>query len=94
MDADVEIYRTDLCGDITVTSDGISVTVTAGGEQIVSDSEPSNTPLYILNINTHVFHNPTCESAEQILPQNRIESHSSRDELMEQGYRPCGACNP
>ena len=94
MDADVEIYRTDLCGDITVTSDGISVTVTAGGEQIDSDSEPSNTPLYILNINTHVFHNPTCESAEQILPQNRIESHSSRDELMEQGYRPCGACNP
>ena len=49
---------------------------------------------YVLNTNTMKFHLPDCASAAQISPGNRRTSSESREELLDQGYSPCGACKP
>lgn len=49
---------------------------------------------YVLNTSTGKFHNPSCKSVAKIAPQNYATSNSSRDELIAQGYSPCGNCHP
>ena len=49
---------------------------------------------YVLNANTKKFHLPSCSSVEQIKEENREYSSSSREALLEEGYEPCGNCNP
>lgn len=49
---------------------------------------------YILNTNTMKFHLPDCSSAKDIADGNREESSRSREELINEGYDPCGRCNP
>jgi hypothetical protein len=49
---------------------------------------------YVLNTNTHKFHYPGCKSVKKISPENYSTSNSSRDELISQGYDPCGNCKP
>lgn len=50
--------------------------------------------VYILNTNTMKFHKPDCSSAGDISEQNRETSGKSREELIAEGYDPCGRCNP
>ena len=50
--------------------------------------------LYILNNNTMKFHRPGCSSVKKISEKNYGESSLSRDELIAQGYSPCGNCDP
>lgn len=47
---------------------------------------------YVLNTSSKRFHLPDCSSVEQISPNNREDFTGSRDELIEQGYKPCGQC--
>ena len=49
---------------------------------------------YVLNTSTMKFHYPSCSSVKKIAPQNYETSNSSRDELISQGYSPCGKCKP
>ena len=49
---------------------------------------------YILNRNSKKFHAPSCSSAEDISETNREEYTGSRQDLINQGYEPCGRCNP
>ena len=49
---------------------------------------------YILNTNTKKFHLPTCGSAQKIHDENRETWEGSRDDLIQQGYSPCGQCKP
>lgn len=49
---------------------------------------------YILNTNTKKFHYPSCSSVGQMKEQNKAEYEGSRDALIDQGYSPCGNCNP
>ena len=49
---------------------------------------------YICNTNTGKFHYPECPSVEQMKEKNRLYSSLSREELIAQGYQPCGNCNP
>ena len=50
--------------------------------------------LYVLNNNTMKFHRPGCSSVKKISEKNYGESSLSRDELIAQGYSPCGNCDP
>lgn len=65
-----------------------------------SDSETSTTEniasdiTYVVNTNSGKFHYPSCSSADDISPHNRMEVTSTRDELVAQGYSPCGRCDP
>ena len=50
-----------------------------------------NVITYILNIKSKVFHRLTCRT----LPtNNRQDTTMTREEILEQGYKPCGNCNP
>lgn len=49
---------------------------------------------YIININTGKFHYPTCRSVKQMNDSNKKEVIDNRDNLISQGYSPCGNCNP
>lgn len=49
---------------------------------------------YILNTNSKKFHYPSCSSADTISDANRKEFNGTRDELIKQGYSPCGRCDP
>ena len=49
---------------------------------------------FILNKNTMKFHYPYCDSVSQIKDKNKILFYGSRDEAIELGYAPCGACKP
>ena len=49
---------------------------------------------YVCNTNTKKFHDPSCSSVKQMKNKNKKEVTSSRDELIAQGYSPCGRCHP
>ena len=49
---------------------------------------------YILNTHTMKFHLPGCKYAGKISKKNYAESNESRDQLIAEGYSPCGECNP
>ena len=54
----------------------------------------SSTADYILNTNTHKFHYPTCSSVDTMKESNTDYYTGSRDDLIAQGYDPCGRCKP
>lgn len=47
-----------------------------------------------LNTNTRKFHYPSCDSVKQMKESNRMNTNLSREELIAQGYQPCGNCRP
>ena len=49
---------------------------------------------YVLNTNTHKFHLPSCSSVDDMKDKNKILSKDSREEIIQQGYAPCGRCRP
>lgn len=115
-DADVTVYRTDLNGDVYVTSDGQTVSISSdksaseeeimtpgnGGHSappVVTEPEPETNPPaagtdYIVNINTGKFHYPSCGSVKKMKESNKMYFNGTRDELISQGYDPCGNCHP
>lgn len=118
-DADVYLFRTDLQGDITCTSNGSSVSFSVSrnwnanvfgdvgnnSTQPPAETEPEPTEPdmtappsggtdYVLNVNSMKFHDPDCEWAQKISDRNRADYTGSREDLIEQGYTPCGGCNP
>ena len=58
---------------------------------------PSSTAIsetYVLNTSTKKFHKPTCGSTKTIKDSNKGSYTGTRDDLIKQGYSPCGNCNP
>jgi hypothetical protein len=66
----------------------------AGKEQA---STPARSPQarykYVASKNSKVFHNPECQWANKINPENLV-GYNSRDEATRAGRRPCKTCNP
>lgn len=54
-------------------------------------SEPAE---YVVNTHSGKFHESTCSSAEQLSEEDKMVYTGSRDELIDQGYSPCGRCKP
>jgi len=93
-------------GTIIFTTDGSTYEVTTtGGSDTTNtvDNSPttrsgssdtggdSGSGCYIGNINSHIFHRPTCSCLPN--PENRVY-FDTRDEAIAAGYRPCQRCNP
>lgn len=51
-------------------------------------------PVYVLNLGTGKFHEPGCGHTDRIDERNRVETDETREELLEQGFEPCGLCRP
>lgn len=49
---------------------------------------------YVLNLNTHKFHDPTCGEVRKIKPENYQATNATREEIVNSGYVPCGICGP
>lgn len=93
-DADVQVFRTDLQGDIVAVSDGSNITITTEKNETIQTNETAAERIegtYIGNKNSKKFHRPDCRT----LPaeKNRVE-FSSRAEAVNSGYSPCGNCAP
>jgi len=102
-DADVKVYRNDLQGTIICVSDGHSVSFTTEKNEsaqtnptvvapvVPDDEDHEDAGEYIGNKNSKKFHLPTCKN----LPaeKNRVYL-SSRNEAIQNGFDPCGNCNP
>lgn len=67
--------------------------VTQPETQAPAETEPQG-QTYVLNTNTHKFHNPSCSSVKDIKPQNRQDYTGSRSDVIAMGYDPCKRCNP
>lgn len=50
--------------------------------------------IYVLNINTKKFHNPTCGSVDDMKEKNKKIFQGNRDDIINQGYTPCKRCKP
>ena len=118
-DAEVTVYRTDLHGDITVTStDGewsVTTQKSASEEAVFTpgvdtnfapgvdtdhdvgsgSSESDDGTDYIANKNTKKFHDPGCNSVKKMKESNKkYFDNVTREYMIEQGYDPCGNCDP
>lgn len=93
--AGCQVLRTDEYGTITASSDGTQITWNVPGMED-ADAQPSQSPqsTYILNTSSRKFHLPDCPSLEQMKDRNRKEFSGTRDELISEGYAPCGQCRP
>ena len=72
-------------------SDGTS---SKNGEGAAGKNGDETTCVYVLNTSSKRFHLPTCDSVPTISAKNKAESDKSRDELIAEGYKPCGSCRP
>ena len=61
-------------------------------ENEVSHTEQANT--YVLNTNSKKVHNPDCSSVSKISENNKQVFEGTREELIVDGYSPCGICKP
>lgn len=114
-DAEVEVFRTDLQGDIFCYSDGKTVTfktdksatrdelLTAADTTPVAPVVPTPTPApettvtetnYIGNKNSKKFHEPSCGSVKKMKESNKYYFTGTRDQIIAEGYDPCGNCDP
>ena len=60
-------------------------------EQETVSGEKQN---YVVNISTKKFHKEDCDSLKNIKEQNKKAYYGYRDNLISNGYSPCGQCNP
>lgn len=63
-------------------------------EETKEDKNEQGKQAYILNKNTHKFHKKDCSSVRDMKPQNKKEYHGTKEDLIKQGYEPCGSCKP
>lgn len=87
-------------GTVTITAktdNGLKakckITVSSAPVQTNSPAAESG-KTYVLNTNTHKFHNPSCSSVSDMKPSNRQDVTWSREEIINKGYDPCKRCNP
>lgn len=66
----------------------------APSNETQTNSSESSEVTYILNTNSHKFHDPSCSSVDQMSDSNKEEFTGTRDEVIAMGYEPCGRCNP
>ena len=67
----------------------------ATGESWQEGAEPSDGDVtYILNPSSHKFHYPDCAGVANMSDANKETYTGSREDLIAQGYEPCGQCKP
>lgn len=80
---------------------GIAIDYATGESQLANEEgikEDTNAEdeimEYILNTNNKKFHEPDCSSVDDMKEENKQEYEGTREQLIEQGYEPCGRCKP
>ena len=68
-----------------------TISTPQSGAQSTQDDQQET---YVLNTSSGKFHLPSCSSVEKMDPANRQDYTGSREDLIAQGYSPCGSCKP
>ena len=69
--------------------------INEGNGVVTTEEQAQQEPrLYVVNTRSGVFHYPSCDGAKSIYKKNRKEVTATRKELTDQGYVPCGYCEP
>lgn len=63
-------------------------------EETPAEQPAANVFTYVINTGSGIFHYPSCSSAKRISDANCSEYTGTRDDLIAQGYSPCGNCDP
>ncbi len=59
-----------------------------------SASQSPEQQAYVLNLNTHKFHDPSCPSVGMMKESNKRLYTGTRESVIEMGYSPCERCCP
>jgi len=105
--AGAQILRTDLLGNIVITSDGEGLTVNTSqnaetpaetssqaqtSAQTTSAAQQSAEYSYILNTSSKKIHLPDCSYAANMSEKNKEITSKSVEQLESEGYTPCKNC--
>lgn len=67
---------------------------TSGAAGAASSATEAVERAYVLNTNTHKFHYGSCSSVKDIKAKNRKDETTTRESLIDRGYKPCARCAP
>ncbi len=59
-----------------------------------TSSSQAKNAAYVLNTSSKKFHKLDCGSIRQMSSKNTEYTKKSRETLLQEGYAPCGSCNP
>ena len=83
-----------LPGAFNYTTAELTLCPTTNYESDAFSDSPSEGTDYIVNTNTRKFHYPSCSSVKKMKESNKMFFNGTLDELITQGYDPCGNCHP
>ena len=81
----------------------MTIDYATGDSWLETEAQPTESPTetaaveeehYVLNTNSMKFHLSTCSGVESMSSANRQDYTGSRQDLLDQGYSPCGTCKP
>ena len=75
------------------TADAENNPVSVGNSDDNSEGETAFNPLYFANRKSKTFHKSTCPAVKEMKDSN-LYITEFRDELINEGYKPCSVCNP
>lgn len=75
---------------------GVEIDYATGDSWLAEQTEATTGggQTYVLNTSSKKFHLPECSSVESIQAQNKQTVTCDRQDLIGQGYEPCGRCDP
>lgn len=76
-------------GESTLDESGTFLASSQSGSE-----NASKTADYILNTNSKKFHYTNCKSVQDMSDDNKQDFRGKREDLIKQGYSPCGNCKP
>ena len=79
---------------------GIEIDYATGESHLEGEEEQPSVPDggekcdYVANKSSKKFHKPDCSSVKKMSDKNRLDITATREEMIAEGYTPCGICNP
>lgn len=77
---------------------GIEIDYATGDSKAINQSDNfddrSDKQTYIINISSKKFHKPGCEAVNKMSEKNKKTYTGTRENLINNGYNPCGICKP
>ena len=76
---------------------GVQIDYATGDSSLVTSQiveDDGDVGNFVLNISSKKFHLQECVLAQTIKLNNRQEYTGYRQQLLDQGYTPCGGCEP
>ena len=94
LSAGAKVYRTDELGNIVVSSDGKTIAINNEEVETPNVTPQEKEVCWVLNISSKKIHRPDCTSVASIKEENRQNSNKDAEQLVKEGYTPCGSCDP